>query len=1204
MLLAGAGSAAAQTPAQPAQPTATAGVDEDGNVIVTVSWTAPDNGGSAITGYDIQTLAGDCPFDSPYPSGCTSPTDHTAGASDTSADIESLTNGTWYSFRLRASNANGDGPWSWAGWIFLPDPDDPQPPFQVTGFRTSPGNASVALDWDAPQGGGGGTAASYDVQWKLATGGWNSTNEANTTATAYTVSSLTNGSKYYFRVRGRNDEGPGAWSLVKPGTPGVPILTLSPGWNQLTASWSAVSANSYKLRYRYTHPDDTGNGPYYPWTTLEGVSSPTTITSLSAVDYDVQVEAIFAAETQESNIARATPNWPPTLGILPNSLEAQGQNAQVLLSWQVDDAEGSSSSAFSRTSGPRATTLQSMSFEAGCTQTGSSWSEGQTATSETTSVTVTQLSNGVAHSCRVRSVSGSETGDWSAAVSATPEAPGPTLVKAFGDMSLANAASRALDMTEHFSGTGLSYEIMVTTTHKRTGRVKTGRLGTVARNKISGVWSGGTLTLTAGAAGDHVLGMGVTATDGDGNEASGSFTLTVGPIEETPTPGQPAAPTIASGDAELSVAWTAPSESASGITYDLDIGIGADWTAGPAMMTGLATTSATVADLVNGTTYDFRVRAVEGSTPGPWSATARGTPAAQAALVTPFDDLTLANGAVQALDMSEHFSGTALSYVVMVTTTHKRTGRVKTGRLGTVARNKISGTWAGTVLTLTAGPAGDHVLGMEIEATDPAGGTASDDFTLTVSTTVDTEGALAQAATQQVLVHQARGLLETATRAIGERMGSGQPGSDALTSLASLLGGTPGFDECALGASITDCVHHRRVSDREVDAGLDGAWLRERIRGQGIAVSLNPTEHEGMDPSSMHLTLWGNGSDAVHSGSGTLFWGMDAKTESWITGVAFARTNETGTWALPSGQATVSGLVESEVTAIYPYVKGRLTDALEVWSLAGWGNGHLEGTWTDAAAPERPMHLHGGLRSRLAAVGAEHTLLDRGGWRVSVLGDAGYSTLELSGPDATTASVHRTRLGIEGGYASRDGALTSALRMSGRMDGGDGDRAQGTEIAGSVRHVTGRMETGLEGRWYDAGKDLSGLTEQGLRASLGLRPQADGTGLAFSLSPGWGSGTDARRDGGLLEAFHHDVSAASVSDGLRLDGRIAWGTRLSGQRLLRPYVEMALAEDASRHARVGFRLEGAVNLNLALDHQESEAGTTDTGMFLRLDTRF
>ncbi len=59
---------------------------------------------------------------------------------------------------------------------------------------------------------------------------------------------------------------------------------------------------------------------------------------------------------------------------------------------------------------------------------------------------------------------------------------------------------------------------MVTTTHKVTGVVKTGPINTVARNRIHGAWDGHQLTLTAGAAGDHILTLEVTATDNNSTQ--------------------------------------------------------------------------------------------------------------------------------------------------------------------------------------------------------------------------------------------------------------------------------------------------------------------------------------------------------------------------------------------------------------------------------------------------------------------------------------------------------------------------------------------------------------------------------------------------------------------------------------------------------------------------------------------------------------
>src|SRR5262249_42830701 len=74
-----------------------------------VSWTAPNSNGSAITGYTV----------TPY-IGSTAQTPVQAGASATSATATGLTNGTAYTFKVSATNANGTGPNSAASAAITP----------------------------------------------------------------------------------------------------------------------------------------------------------------------------------------------------------------------------------------------------------------------------------------------------------------------------------------------------------------------------------------------------------------------------------------------------------------------------------------------------------------------------------------------------------------------------------------------------------------------------------------------------------------------------------------------------------------------------------------------------------------------------------------------------------------------------------------------------------------------------------------------------------------------------------------------------------------------------------------------------------------------------------------------------------------------------------------------------------------------------
>jgi hypothetical protein len=90
------------TNSQPTVPAAPTGVSASpGNGSATVSWTAPSNGGSAITSYTV----------TPYIAGVAqAPTTVNGSPPATTATVTGLTNGTAYTFTVSATNAVGTGP--------------------------------------------------------------------------------------------------------------------------------------------------------------------------------------------------------------------------------------------------------------------------------------------------------------------------------------------------------------------------------------------------------------------------------------------------------------------------------------------------------------------------------------------------------------------------------------------------------------------------------------------------------------------------------------------------------------------------------------------------------------------------------------------------------------------------------------------------------------------------------------------------------------------------------------------------------------------------------------------------------------------------------------------------------------------------------------------------------------------------------------
>ena len=169
-------------PAKPTNVTATAGVNS-----ALVSWAAPDDNGSAITGYRVTDASGFyiCTW--------------TSGP--LSCSVPNLVNGTSYTFTVTATNSVGIGPAS--------DPSNSVTPAALpgkpTGVTAVAGNTTAVVSWTAPADNGGSSVIAYSVTSSPdgRTCGWTSG------PLSCTVSTLTNGQTYTFRVTATNGIGTG-----------------------------------------------------------------------------------------------------------------------------------------------------------------------------------------------------------------------------------------------------------------------------------------------------------------------------------------------------------------------------------------------------------------------------------------------------------------------------------------------------------------------------------------------------------------------------------------------------------------------------------------------------------------------------------------------------------------------------------------------------------------------------------------------------------------------------------------------------------------------------------------------------------------------------------------------------------------------------------------------------------------------------------
>ena len=119
----------------------------------------------------------------------------------TNATINGLTAGTAYTFTVQASNANGTGPVS--AHSNSVTPTGAVAPSAPTGVSASPATGQAQVSWTAPAN-GGSPITGYTVTPYIGDHGADARPGRSGSATAATVTGLTNGTAYTFTVAATN----------------------------------------------------------------------------------------------------------------------------------------------------------------------------------------------------------------------------------------------------------------------------------------------------------------------------------------------------------------------------------------------------------------------------------------------------------------------------------------------------------------------------------------------------------------------------------------------------------------------------------------------------------------------------------------------------------------------------------------------------------------------------------------------------------------------------------------------------------------------------------------------------------------------------------------------------------------------------------------------------------------------------------------
>ena len=600
-------------PDAPDAPTLTSGDRK-----IDLSWSAPtNNNGSAVTDYDVQYRKQNS--NGTWPTSWSTKS-HTG--TTTSSSITGLTNGGTYQVRVRAENANGDGPWSTAATATpAGKPSKPSTPTVTSG-----GSQKLAVSWSVPSD-NGSAITGYNVEYCTSTddctddSNWTDTGHSGTT-TSTTIDGLTNGTAYKIRVRATNNVGSGAWSTSATGTPKAvpdapdePTLTIGTS-GSLAVSWSAPTDNGfavtdYDVQYRKctATPKSCDTNPTWgSWSSksFTGTGTSTTITGLTnGTAYQVQVRATNSKGTGPwSTSAKATPSGKPSK---PSTPTVTVGDTQLTVTWTAVSDNGSEITRYDVYYCDNTDTTSPCSDDANWYDSGHS--------DTTLSATISSLTNGTAYQVRVRAVNNNGDGPWSTSVTRTPAGPPSTpnnltFVSGGGFLTVSwTTAANGSTISGHDIRYCNTYDSNKDCYSDYDDWTTTSVSGTTTSKKISGLTNGDSYDVE------------VRAKSNQGNSGWSS--------SSSGTPGAPSKPTlgtVTAGDDQFTVNWTAGSSNGDDITYydvaycnetDGDCASGT-WTVESHWDT---TTLSYVVYGNDATKYKVRVRAANNRGVGEWSST-------------------------------------------------------------------------------------------------------------------------------------------------------------------------------------------------------------------------------------------------------------------------------------------------------------------------------------------------------------------------------------------------------------------------------------------------------------------------------------------------------------------------------------------------------------------------------------------------------
>jgi len=545
-----------------------------------LSWRVPtSNGGSAITDYVIQTST----------NGGATWTDFVDSVSTTTtATVTRLTNGTSHVFRVAAKTGQGQGEWSSTSAAVTPLGRASAP----LSVRGTAGDAKVDLTWTVPASNGGATITDYIVESSSDAGvNWTIFTDGESARAAATVTGLTNGRSYLFRVTAVTSFGQGVRSVsssaVIPVRPASAPLALGTtvGDGQILLNWTAPASNGGATISDYAVQRSTDGGR--TWTDfVDGVSTATTATVTGLANGTSHVFRVAARTSVGLGdwTAASAAVTPLSLASAPRSLQAVARDGQVLLTWTAP--------AF--TSGSPVTDYLVQRSENG----GSTWTNVVDGVSAGSGATVTGLANGTTYVFRVAAVTAAGPGTWSSATTGVvPKGPAsaPLNVLAVGGNGQASLSWSAPSTTG--GATIRDYVVQSSSDGGRNWSTTVDGVSASTGATLTGLNNGTNYTFRVAALTDFT---------------TGTYSAASAAVMPLAAPGAVVGLQVLPVNGQFNLSWRAPVSTGGRPVSDYTVEYRASGTAVwvPWVHAASAATTASIAGLSANAGYLFRVRAV------------------------------------------------------------------------------------------------------------------------------------------------------------------------------------------------------------------------------------------------------------------------------------------------------------------------------------------------------------------------------------------------------------------------------------------------------------------------------------------------------------------------------------------------------------------------------------------------------------------